>query len=92
MCTKFFSDDEVHKYFNPYENPYEAFINYMNVLNDFSLRLDKVAPPDEVDKEIKVLKKIIEEKEKKLHKYEAELKTLQSKKKAKTRKKAAGKK
>ena len=32
MCTKFFSDGEVHKYFNPYDTPYEAFINYMNVL------------------------------------------------------------
>lgn len=41
MCTKFFSDGEVHKYFNPYENPYEAFINYMNVLSDFNLRLNE---------------------------------------------------
>ena len=40
MCTKFFSDGEVHKYFNPYDNPYEAFINYMNVLSDFSIRVD----------------------------------------------------
>ena len=35
MCTKFFSDGAVHKYFNPYDTPYEAFINYMNVLSDF---------------------------------------------------------
>jgi alpha-amylase len=39
MCTKFFSDGDVHKYFNPYDTPYEAFINYMNVLSDFSFRL-----------------------------------------------------
>ena len=40
MCTKFFSDGAVHKYFNPYDTPYEAFINYMNVLSDFILRVD----------------------------------------------------
>lgn len=40
MCTKFFSDGDVHKYFSPYETPYEAFINYMNVLSDFIVRID----------------------------------------------------
>ena len=35
MCTKWFSDGDVHKYFNPYGTPYDAFINYMNVLSDF---------------------------------------------------------
>jgi alpha-amylase len=34
MCTKWFSDGDVHKYFNPYETPYDAYIVYMNVLND----------------------------------------------------------
>ncbi|MBO4447621.1 MAG: alpha-amylase, partial [Bacteroidales bacterium] len=40
MCTKFFSDGEVHKQFNPYDTPYEAFINYMNVLSDFMIRVN----------------------------------------------------
>lgn len=39
MCTKWFNDGDVHKYFSPYESPYEAFINFMNVLNDLILRL-----------------------------------------------------
>jgi len=39
MCTKWFSDGDVHEYFNPYPSPYEAFINYMNVLSDFKIRL-----------------------------------------------------
>ncbi len=39
MCTKWFNDGDVHKYFNPYESPYEAFIAFMNVLNDVKLRL-----------------------------------------------------
>ena len=34
MCTKWFADGDVHAYFSPYESPYEAFINYMNVLSD----------------------------------------------------------
>ncbi len=41
MCTKWFSDGDVHKYFNPYDSPYEAFVNYMNVLSDFLLELRK---------------------------------------------------
>jgi len=40
MCTKWFSDGDVHKYFNPYDSPYEAFINYMNALSDFIIRVD----------------------------------------------------
>ncbi len=39
MCTKFFSDGDVHMYFNPYENPYNAFVNYMNILSDFFIRV-----------------------------------------------------
>lgn len=42
MCTKFFSDGAVHHYFNPYNSPYDAFINYMNVLSDFIIRLENV--------------------------------------------------
>ena len=40
MCTKFFSDGEIHKQFNPYDTPSEAFINYMNVLSDFMIRVN----------------------------------------------------
>lgn len=40
MCTKFFADGDVHKYFNPYNSPYEAFINYMNVFSDFEARVN----------------------------------------------------
>jgi alpha-amylase len=32
--TKGLADGDVHAYFSPYENPYEGFINYMNVLQD----------------------------------------------------------
>ncbi|WP_439487673.1 glycoside hydrolase family 57 protein [Algoriphagus sp.] len=39
MCTKFFSDGDIHSYFSPYDSPYDAFINYMNVLSDFMMRV-----------------------------------------------------
>ncbi len=42
MCTKWWADGDVHKYFSPYESPYEAFIAYMNVLQDMRLRLEDV--------------------------------------------------
>ncbi len=41
MCTKWFNDGDVHKYFNPYSTPYEAFIAYMNALQDLRLRVIK---------------------------------------------------
>ncbi len=40
MCTKWFSDGDVHKYFNHYNTPYEAYINYMNILSDFRLTVE----------------------------------------------------
>ncbi len=41
MCTKWFSDGDVHSYFNPYDSPYEAFMNYMNILSDFQIEVKK---------------------------------------------------
>ncbi len=43
MCTKWFADGDVHKYFNPYESPYDAFISFMNVLLDIKLRQEECA-------------------------------------------------
>lgn len=41
MCTKYFADGDVHKYFNPYDTPYEAFINFMNAITDLKQRAEK---------------------------------------------------
>jgi len=38
MCTKYFADGDVHKYFNPYDSPYDSFINFMNVLDNLKFR------------------------------------------------------
>jgi len=42
MCTKWFSDGDVHKYFNPYESPYESFIAFMNIYNDLKIKVDDI--------------------------------------------------
>jgi alpha-amylase len=84
MCTKWFSDGDVHKYFNPYDSPYDAFITFMNVFSDFKLRVDtvdsitnKIKSEKPVDEEVDIM---IEEYEKKLK----ELKQLRQKAKSKT--------
>ena len=42
MCTKWHADGDVHKYFNPYRNPYDAYINFQNVVKDFSEVLNEL--------------------------------------------------
>jgi alpha-amylase len=43
MCTKWFSDGDVHKYFNPYTSPYDAYIYFMNVLDNLGHRCSVAA-------------------------------------------------
>ena len=43
MCTKYFADGDVHKYFNPYDSPYDSYINFMNVLNNLQSRCSRPA-------------------------------------------------
>lgn len=58
MSTKLFSDGVVHQYFTPYDTPYEAFINYMNVLSDFIVRVDQESVKSKGDRSKKEEKKI----------------------------------
>jgi len=39
MCTKWFNDGDIHAYFSPYENPYDAFVAFMNAWHDLRFRL-----------------------------------------------------
>lgn len=41
MCTKWFTDGDVHAYFSPYESPYDAFLQYMNTIRDMRWRLSQ---------------------------------------------------
>lgn len=62
MATKFFSDGAVHAYFNPYETPYDAFMNYMNVLSDFEIRLSRLNPATPEQNELARLDSLLKEK------------------------------
>jgi alpha-amylase len=41
MCTKYWADGDVHKYFSPYDSPYDAYINFMNVLDNVRTRAEE---------------------------------------------------
>jgi len=47
MCTKYFADGDVHKYFNPYNSPYDSYINFMSVLDNLRSRCagSAISPP-----------------------------------------------
>lgn len=44
MSTKHLNDGAVHSHFSPYETPFQAFTNYMNVLADFIVRVEEQYP------------------------------------------------
>jgi alpha-amylase len=44
MCTKYWADGLVHKYFSPYNSPYDSYIFFINVLADLELRVKKKVP------------------------------------------------
>lgn len=80
MCTKYFSDGDVHSYFNPYATPYEAFINYMNVLSDFAIRLNSAVPETNTEQHIASLTNLLKEKEDKILELQNDLKLAAKKK------------
>lgn len=89
MSTKFFSNGDPHSAYSNFDSPYEAFINYMNILSDFKIRLNANVPESEVENEIASLHRLLEEKEEKIRKMEENLRRLQKikKQKSSTRKK-----
>lgn len=44
MCTKYFSDGDVHEYFTPYDSPHEAYVRFLSVLADLRLRIERGEP------------------------------------------------
>jgi alpha-amylase len=76
MATKFFSDGAVHAYFNPYETPYDAFMNYMNVLSDFEIRVNRFFPATNEQARITRLESLIAEKDIIIESQAAEIEKL----------------
>jgi alpha-amylase len=79
MATKFFSDGAVHAYFNPYESPYDAFMNYMNVLSDFEIRLRRCFPDTAEQDQIFKLGTQVIEKDMLIEKQSDEIERLKKK-------------
>lgn len=79
MSTKRSSDGAVHQHFSPFDSPYEAFTNYMNVLSDFKLRVDAQFPASVGNEELHALLETIQNQEVTIAKLEKELKVLKTK-------------
>ncbi|MBU2213438.1 glycoside hydrolase family 57 protein [Patescibacteria group bacterium] len=43
MSTKYWADGDVHKYFSPYESPYEAYRRYSHAVHDLRSRLERTS-------------------------------------------------
>ncbi len=74
MSTKSFSDGGLYRYFSPYETPFEAFINYMNVLSDFMERVEAQFPSSVGNEELNSLLTTIQNQELKIADLEKQLK------------------
>lgn len=91
MSTKHFYDGSMHSKFSPYQSPYDAFNNYMNVLSDFIDRV-KAQFPDSVDnEELNSLLTTIHNQEREIKKLQSELKKVLSENEEKLVKKTSGK-
>lgn len=73
MSTKRKSDGAMHRLFSPYDSPYEAFTNYMNVLSDFIIRVQQQYPEAIENEELNALLQTIENQAQEIHKLEDKL-------------------
>ncbi|MDP4276924.1 MAG: glycoside hydrolase family 57 protein [Bacteroidota bacterium] len=80
MSTKRSSDGAVHQHFSPYESPFDAFTNYMNVLSDFMLRVSAQYPSSIDNEELNSLLKTIQNQEVTIESLESEVKQLKARK------------
>lgn len=55
MSTKSMADGVAHSMFSPYETPFQAFTNYMNVLADFLVRVQEQYPDSIENEELNAL-------------------------------------
>ncbi|MDD6211322.1 MAG: glycoside hydrolase family 57 protein [Bacteroidales bacterium] len=86
MCTKHFSDGAVHSAFSPYDSPYDAFINYMNVLSDFMERVEAQYPSSIENEELNALLATIRNQGLELEQMKKEVAMLRKKKAPATKK------
>ncbi len=80
MSTKHSSDGSLRNFFSPYENPYDAFTNYMNVLGDFISRVEAQYPTSIENDELNSLLSTIKNQGDEIISLEKEIKKMKSSK------------
>ncbi|MBR6490105.1 MAG: glycoside hydrolase family 57 protein [Muribaculaceae bacterium] len=76
MCTKHSSDGSVHSHYSPYDSPYAAFTNYMNVISDFLIRVREQFPEEIENEELNALLLTIRNQEKEIEELNREVEMM----------------
>ncbi len=78
MSTKHSSDGSVHSHYSPYDSPYAAFTNYMNVLSDFLIRVREQFPEEIENEELNALLLTIRNQEKEIEELNREVELMRN--------------
>lgn len=78
MSTKHSSDGSVHSHYSPYDSPYSAFTNYMNVLSDFLIRVEEQYPESIGNEELNSLLLTIKNQENEINQLNREVEMLRT--------------
>ena len=76
MSTKNHEDGASHAAFSPYESPFSAFTNYMNVLADFLVRVEEQFPSEIENEELNSLLLTIKNQAAEIEQLNKEIKNL----------------
>ena len=76
MSTKHMADGAAHSMFSPYDTPYQAFTNYMNVLADFLVRVEEQYPSTIENEELNSLVTTIRNQNREIEQLTKECATL----------------
>ena len=78
MSTKNLADGASHAAFSPYDSPFAAFTNYMNVLADFLVRVEEQYPESIDNEELNSLLLTIRNQSQEISELNKEVKTLRN--------------
>lgn len=78
MSTKHMNDGAVHSHYSPYESPFQAFMNYMNVLSDFIVRVEEQYPLSIENEELNSLLITIRNQSKEIEQLNREISLLRT--------------
>ena len=78
MSTKSLDDGASHAAFSPYDSPFDAFTNYMNVLADFLVRVEEQYPEEIGNEELNSLLLTIRNQAAEIESQKKEIKNLRN--------------